>query len=192
MPTLHLGVRSDVKPLSLALVCAALVHSAAFASVSVTRADRPKTLNVSIVGEPLSTAVKSLEFYLPHPIELANDKDPEVTFRARHVTAEAALHAMALEAGMKVEERDDRFVVSNPHEPTVTLDVKDADVHDFLKPMAEQCGIRNLVIDPDVHGSGTFLFRGVPCRVAFETVFRSTGLSSIIYPNSVVAVSAKH
>jgi len=127
MPALHLGVRSDVKPLSLALVCAALVHSAAFASVAVKRAERPKRVNVS-----------------------------------------------------------------NPHEPTVTLDVKDADVHDFLKPMAEQCGIRNLVIDPDVHGSGTFLFRGVPCRVAFETVFRSIGLSSIIYPNSVVTVSAKH
>ena len=71
---------------------------------------------------------------------------------------------------------------------TVSIDVKDEDVHAILKTMQKQCGIRNLVIDPDVQGKGTFLFHAVPCSVAFTNVLRTMGLSSTVYSSEVVTV----
>jgi type II secretory pathway component GspD/PulD (secretin) len=73
----------------------------------------------------------------------------------------------------------------------VTLDVKDADIHVVLKSIQKQCGIKNLVIDPGVTGSGTFLFRNVPCKVALDTVLRVNGLAAKTYSSSVVAVSPR-
>jgi type II secretory pathway component GspD/PulD (secretin) len=75
---------------------------------------------------------------------------------------------------------------------TVTLNVKDADVREILGSMQKQCGIRNLIIDPQVQGiAGTFVFHALPCRTAFDTVFRTFGLKAISYDSSVVAVSPR-
>lgn len=77
-------------------------------------------------------------------------------------------------------------------ERTVTIDVKDAEIRPLLKNMQRQCGIKNLVIDPNVQGGGaTFLFRDVPCRQAFDVVFRTFGLTATNYPNSVITVGAR-
>ena len=70
-------------------------------------------------------------------------------------------------------------------QPTVTLDVKDADVRDILKSMQKQCGIKNLLIDKDVTGSGTIYFREVSCSTAFRTVFKQFGLTGKVDPNIV-------
>ena len=72
------------------------------------------------------------------------------------------------------------------------LDVKDAEVRDILKSMQRQCGIKNLILDPDVQGKGTFLFRDLDCRTAFDVVFRTLGLKSLSYSSSVVTVSSRH
>ncbi len=62
---------------------------------------------------------------------------------------------------------------------TVTLDVKDAEARVVLKAMQKQCGIRNLIIDPDVpKTAATFYFREVPCETAFKVVLRTYGLTS--------------
>ena len=53
--------------------------------------------------------------------------------------------------------------------PSVDLDVKDEDVVVILKSMQKQCGIKNLVIDKEVQGKGTFIFRDLPCERAFDT-----------------------
>ena len=74
---------------------------------------------------------------------------------------------------------------------TVTLDVKDADVREILKSMQKQCGIRNLIIDREVGGAGTFYFREVPCETAFRVVLRSFGLASRPEVNSVLQVGAR-
>jgi type II secretory pathway component GspD/PulD (secretin) len=71
---------------------------------------------------------------------------------------------------------------------SVTLDVKDADVHDVLKSIQKQCGIKNLVIDPGVSASGTFYFHQLPCKTALDTVLRTTGLAAKSYSGDVVAV----
>ena len=62
--------------------------------------------------------------------------------------------------------------------PTVTLDVKDADVLEVLASMKTQCGIKNMVIDPDVKGTAPRIkFREVPCETAFSVVFKQFGLT---------------
>jgi type II secretory pathway component HofQ len=83
------------------------------------------------------------------------------------------------------------LVSAAPKPRTVTLDVKDADVHVVLKSIQKQCGIKNLVIDPGVTGSGTFLFHNVPCSVALDTVLRVNGLAAKSYSSSVVAVAPR-
>ncbi len=70
-------------------------------------------------------------------------------------------------------------------EPTMTLDVKDEDVRIILKSMKEQCGIKNLLIDKEVTGSGTIYFREVACTTAFRTVFKQFGLAGKVDANIV-------
>jgi len=74
---------------------------------------------------------------------------------------------------------------------TVTLDVKDEDVRIILKSMQTQCGIKNLIIDKEVQGQGTFIFRQLPCKTAFDTVFRTMSLRAKTYSNNVVNVSPR-
>ena len=62
---------------------------------------------------------------------------------------------------------------------SVTLDVKDEDIHVILKSMQQQCAVKNLVIDPDVAGKGTFFFHDVPCARAFDVVLRTMGLGAV-------------
>ena len=73
---------------------------------------------------------------------------------------------------------------------TVTLDVKDEEIHVILKSMQQQCAIKNLVIDPNVAGRGTFYFHDVPCATAFDVVLRTMGLAAE-YSDDVVAVERK-
>ena len=62
---------------------------------------------------------------------------------------------------------------------TVTLDVKDAEARDVLKSMQKQCGVKNLVIDPDVpRTTATFYFKDVECATAFRVVLRTYGLTT--------------
>jgi len=74
---------------------------------------------------------------------------------------------------------------------TVTLDVKDADIRVVLKSMQKQCAIKNLVIDRDVQGKGTFYLTKVPCKTAFDVVTRTMGLQSTTEPNSVIIVEER-
>jgi type II secretory pathway component GspD/PulD (secretin) len=75
--------------------------------------------------------------------------------------------------------------------PSVDLDVKDEDVVVVLKSMQKQCGIRNLVIDKEVQGKGTFIFHDLSCERAFDTVFRTMSLRAKIYSNDVINVSPR-
>jgi type II secretory pathway component HofQ len=75
--------------------------------------------------------------------------------------------------------------------PSVTLDVKDADIREILLSMKKQCGIRNMLIDDAVGGKGTYLFREVPCETALKIVFRTQDLDYEIQENSVVIIRKK-
>jgi hypothetical protein len=171
----------------LALVCCALPS---FASVSV-RSSKKSTVDVSIAGEPLSAAVGALEPFLGREVDRLLGDDPIVSYRATRVTPDAALRGIVAAAHVLLVEDQGRLWIRDAKEPSVTLDVKDADVRTILASMQKQCGIRNLMIDPQVQGNGTFLFHGVPCRKAFDVVLRSLGLSSTTYGNSVVAIDGR-
>ena len=93
----------------------------------------------------------------------------------------ALLIALLLIAGSAIAEKP----------PAVTLDVKDEDVRVILRSMQKQCAIRNMVIDKDVQGKGTFLFDKVPCRTAFDVVFRTFDLASVDYGSSTVTVGKR-
>jgi type II secretory pathway component GspD/PulD (secretin) len=82
-------------------------------------------------------------------------------------------------------------VAAAPAKRAVTLDVKDADVHDVLRSIQKQCAIKNLVIDPGVSGSGTFYFHQLDCKSALDTVLRTTGLAAKSYSGDVVAVDRR-
>jgi type II secretory pathway component GspD/PulD (secretin) len=77
-------------------------------------------------------------------------------------------------------------------EPTVTLDVKDEDVRVILESMRKQCGIKNLLIDKDVAGSGTIYFHDVSCATAFRVVFEQFGLKGQFDPNVVTVEPRSH
>jgi hypothetical protein len=100
---------------------------------------------------------------------------------------------LATPAGAATEKRLD--VKDGPAarvaERSVTIDVKDAESRAILKDLQKQCGVKNLMIDPDVQGKGTFYFDRVPCPQAWSIVLRSLGLDSQIYTNSVITVGAK-
>ncbi|MDQ6803184.1 MAG: hypothetical protein M3041_20460 [Acidobacteriota bacterium] len=74
---------------------------------------------------------------------------------------------------------------------TVTLDVKDEDVRDILKSMQKQCAIRNLAIDPQVQGKGSFYLRHMPCASAFDVVLRTFGLRAVNYSSALTAVERR-
>jgi hypothetical protein len=167
------------------------VASAASASVSVRRSPyKQKTIDVYIVNERLTTAVGALETYLPFRVQMLLGDDPIITVRAREISPEAALNRIVATAGVELKNEGGRYWILDNREPAVTIDVKDAEVREILKTMKLQCGIKNLIIDPNVAGTGTFMFTDVPCKVAFNTVFRSLGLAAEIYPNSVITVGA--
>ena len=184
--------RSIVAVIVRLLIFALLLSSiSAQAGISVARSQTmPRTIDVAIAHQPLSVAVRALELYLRKPVEIESSGDPEVSFSARGVRPEAALAALALSGGAKVVEERERTVIRSAG-PLVTLDVKDAEIKVILRSFKEQCGIRNLVVDPGVTGSGTFLLRDVPCRTAFRVVFGMMGLRASYEPNSVVTVSVR-
>ena len=168
-----------------------LMATPAVASISVRRSPyNSKTIDVYIVNERASDAIASIEMYLPKAIEMMLGTDPVITYRAKQVGPEKALRALVAIAKLDLTSNDEQYWIRSAGEPTVTLDVKDAEAREILKSMQHQCGIKNLMIDPQVQGSGTFLFNQVPCRQAFAIVLQSMGLASQTYSNNIVSVGA--
>jgi type II secretory pathway component GspD/PulD (secretin) len=162
-----------------------------FGSISVRRSPyNSKTIDVYVVDERVSDAIGSIEMYLPKTVEMVLGEDPMVTYRAKEVSPEKALRALAAAAKLSLTSNDDQYWIRSTGDPTVTLDVKDAEAREILKSMQRQCGIKNLMIDPQVQGTGTFLFNQVPCRQAFTIVLQSMGLAAQTYSNNIVSVGA--
>jgi type II secretory pathway component GspD/PulD (secretin) len=181
-----------VKPQVLAAALLFLLSSTAGAAMTVRRStESAKLLDVTIKNEPLSVVANALGMYVPRPIVIELESDPLVSYRARDISPDAALRGVARAIGAALVLDTDVFVLRDPRVGSgVSLDVKDADVRVILRTMQKQCGIRNLVLDDNVQGAGTFLFRDVPCKAAFRTVLTSMHLSmSSSYANGLMQVS---
>ena len=114
-----------------------------------------------------------------------------VDFDGVFASATDALERLARECHLALSAKGRELILRDVHEATVTLDVKDADVHDILASLKKQCGIRNLIIDSNVQGSGTFLFTNLPCETALKTVFSTLGLSAEFESGSLVHVAER-
>ena len=149
------------------------------ASIAVaTRGANGQTFySVSVQRERVDRVAAKVSALTHQPIVVDDRAGALITFDVTDASDRVLINAVAEAAGLHVV-RTAKGVRLQQKEATVTLDVKDGEVRDILRSMKEQCGIRNLMIDPDVQGSGTFLFNDVPCSDAFAVVTRSLGLSA--------------
>lgn len=178
--------------LAIATAVFLILASPAFASVSVKKSSaKAKTIDVVIEDESLSSVVKAINPHLAKRVQLLVTGDPHVNYSATRVAPEAALRGIAEAAKATVTMEKGSYWLRNIEEPSVTLDVKDQDIRTTLKQMQKQCRLKNLVLDPEVQGTATFLFDKLPCGAAFGVVFRTMGLAYVDYGNSVVSVGPR-
>jgi type IV pilus assembly protein PilQ len=71
---------------------------------------------------------------------------------------------------------------------TIDLDVKDADIHDVCRLLAE-VGKTNIVVADDVHGSVTIRMKHVPWDQALEAILRAKGFDSMRDGNIILVVA---
>ena len=98
------------------------------------------------------------------------------------------LARIARDEGLAVIAGEQGYTLRDPAEPSVTIDVVDAELGEILAVVKKQCGIKNVIVDPGVTGKGTFLFREVPCGISLRTILRTMALAVETYPSSVVRV----
>jgi hypothetical protein len=123
----------------LGVLCLLLVPLPLFASVSVRGVDR-KTIDVAIVREPFSTALRAIQPYLPGPVDLLlGETDPVVTYRAHRIAPMDALRAMVTIAHLELADDNSGLWVRDRKEPSVTLDVKEEDARSILTSIQRQC-----------------------------------------------------
>lgn len=145
-------------------------------------------LDIRAEDASLAALLALLELRLDRAVTLKLPRDPQVTYHATSVGPERALRELVRAAGLVLEETAGAWVVRVANEPAVTMDVMDTDLKEIVGSLAEQCGIRNVMIWPGVSGRGTFRFTDVPCSTALEVAFRSLGVVGNLEPNSVLVV----
>lgn len=149
-------------------------------------------LNVEIQQAPLSAVVRALELHLTKPVSVETGADRLISFRARAVLADDLLAAIVQEEKLILEDRDGWLAIRDPQEPTFSLNVKDAELGVIVRELKRQCGVRNILVDPDVgERKGTFLLNDVPCSLAFKVIFNSLGLAAQLEPNSILHVEQR-
>lgn len=174
--------------LATALLLLAFAADAA-ASVKVTRSVRDGEAFYTITAEkvPVSEVAKKVAEAIGTSATVASGADRPVTFVLRDLRKEKVWYSVASASGLTLSEKKGKLTLL-AGEPTADLDVKNAELQEILASLKKQCGVRNIVVDPGVTGSGTFLFHDVPCSEAFQVVFRSLGLEGQFKGSSVVTV----
>lgn len=161
----------------------------AAAAVKVTRNVRDGEPLYTITAEkvPVSEVAKKVAAAIGSSVTVASGSDRPVTFVLRELRKEKVWYSIASATGLTLSEKKGKLTLM-AGEPTADLDVKNVELPEILASLKKQCGIRNIVVDPGVTGSGTFLFHDVPCSEAFQVVFRSLGLQGQFSGSSVVTV----
>lgn len=126
----------------------------------------------------------ALAVHLDEPVTMQFAGDRLVELRSSPIPPRQALQRAAAAAGLEMETRAG-IIITDPDEPRLHLDVKDADVRSVLRSVKTQCGIANMMIDPEVAGRGTFLFDGVPCSEGLRIILASLGLGAEVERNVV-------
>jgi hypothetical protein len=157
--------------------------------VSASRVGGVTMLRVDVRAASVREIVKAIEPHLGERVIVRTDRNPVLDFRSPGIEPMAALELVVTRAGLVLAQENDLWVASDPSEPTLTIDIKDGEVRDIMREVKSQCGIRNLIVDPDVQGRGTFLFNDLPCSQAIRTILATMGLDYEI-DSAVMRVAA--
>ncbi len=148
-------------------------------SVRVTPSETHRgMLHIDAKGVSLRELVSAVQLHVDHRIVLRFEGDRLVRLTARDITPAEIVRRSARLSGLHVSEIAGSMMLTDPLEPVLHLDVKNASVRDILRSVKKQCGIRNLIIDQEVSGQGTFLFTGVPCGEGLRVILASLGLAA--------------
>lgn len=142
-------------------------------------------LNVDAKGASLRELLAAVQVHVEDRIVLSIDGDRSIHLSARNQTPREVIRRAAKSVDLQMVETAGSILLTDPREPVLHLDVKDAPVRDILASVRRQCGIRNLIIDPEVTGQGTFLFAEVPCVEGLRVILASLGLAADIEPGVV-------
>lgn len=160
-------------------------------SIEIRKASpQSKTIDIRFEST-LSAVAAALAIHVGTPVDYLVSDRVLLRYGRRNVTPLMALREIVQKNGYVLELRGGRYEIRDPKEATVTLDVQDVDVRATLLQLKKQCGIENLIIDREVQGKGTFLFRDVPCSSAFRTVFNTFALAGEAQSNSVMLVGVR-
>lgn len=174
----------------LALMVAVLSVSATLHAAVILRVTHVGKDRVDVRAQNASLRALGVAIGMRMKVRVTLDlPDRSVDFTAAAETPRAALGKLAQQETLRIEEEGGEITLRDALESTVSLDVKDGDAREILQSISSQCGIRNLIIDRDVQGKGTFLFDRVPCGVAVRTVLRTLGLAGEVMPNSIMHVT---
>jgi hypothetical protein len=186
------ALRKRLSLWALGAICAAILAAPASAEATPGRIrvtphpDGTVELTLERASFRHAAGVLALRIGVPVVVEAG---DRAISRRIARATPEEALADLVRSEGL-VAFREKGVVVIRERglEPVVTIDVKDGEIASILREVATQCGIRNLVLDRDVQGTGTFLFQDVPCEAAFRAIFASMGLTADRELNSLIHV----
>jgi hypothetical protein len=157
-------------------------------SVRLLGSEKPRRLDIQARSATVAQIVSALEPYLDKPVTVEAGAERKLSYEGKNVTAADALRQVAEQNRLILAGTERGYLVREASSPVVSLDVKDEDVHVIMKAIQQQCGIRNLILDPNVQGRGTFLFHDLPCETALTTVMQTLGLAAEVEENSVVVV----
>lgn len=172
-----------------ALAMLSSVASAAPVAISQRVIDGEARYSIRLTGSRSDVASR-LSSLLKTRVSIAADAPSSLTLKVDDADARAVLYRLADQNTLFLVESDGGYRLQRS-EPKVTLDVKDADVRTIMRSVQKQCGIRNLMIDPEVQAEGTFLLSDVPCGAALDVITQSLGLSAAGSNRTVARVSAR-
>ena len=147
-------------------------------------------VNLSVADRPLEDVVATLRARSGANIVILNPQDPanpgqvteelgkrKVTLDLSDVAWRDALSLVAESVGLVVEQRQAGVLVVM-QTPRFTYDIKNGDIVEVIKSIAAISGA-NIVIAPEVNGTLSVHFDGVPWREALDVVSKTRGYTVV-------------
>jgi type II secretory pathway component GspD/PulD (secretin) len=159
----------------------------ACASIAPLRAQAPSLdahVNLSVADRPIEDVIATLRARSGANIVIINPPTPQgtepedvgkrkVTIELTNVEWRDALTLAAESVGLVVETRQ-AGVLAVTKTPPFNYDIKDGDIVDVIKAIAAVSGA-NIVLAPEVKGTVSVHFVGVPWREALDVVAKTRG-----------------
>jgi hypothetical protein len=177
---------------SILLITGCLLWAAtASASIQFERGKTGTSHQLLASNEPLDEVAARITRETGMRIVVRGLGDQRVSMRIHARTLPELVRYVAAAARRSYTIANGVATIGKFAEPRVDMDVKDGDVLEVFETLRQQCGIRNLLIDPGVAGKATFLFDSVPCDAAFRAVLQTFALDSVTEGDALVGVRTR-